>query len=213
MAYGLSAHDARRWTVRGEWEVATLDENFRHAHDTLPDAEWYVGTTGLADTPLWAIVAVPRTSAGFQQGTPTYRRRRRSIDDLSDDQRSRYLGSSQAKAEAEAHNLDVRTWYEVAPDLKSFRGHAPERRQRPGESYDAWIMRLESYRTFEYRVYLNRDSELAFREARERRRTSAKVKAAWRRRQTGQQLSRTGQPGFIQSAFEGVELPDWEEYE
>ncbi len=187
---GLPAAEARRRTVEGNPEVARLDENYRTTAATLDDARWYVGDAGLTDQPdLWAIVAMPRAGSA---ASPRYRRRRRSIDDLSPSQRKRYLGSKQAQEEARAYGMTIENWYEQAPDLKAFRGHAPERRRRPDELEGQWLRRLEDWRPFDYRVYISRDSEM-LRKGRRPSRSSAKTRAAWRRVQRKKAAARQRQ--------------------
>ena len=123
--------------------AAISDENRRQTFDidrddpekARRDAQAYLEDgLGTSAEDLGAIVLVsvsvlPRT-------------RRRSWAELSPNQKKRYAGSRQAKEEARQHGATVEEWYELAPDLKAFRGHA---RGRPpkvvylGQAYVTYI--------------------------------------------------------------------------
>ncbi len=100
----------------------------RKAHRYLEDA---LGTSAedLGAIVLVSVSVLPRT-------------RRRSWAELSPRQKARYAGSRQAKEEARQHGATVEEWYELAPDLKAFRGHAAGRPVKGvfvGQSYVTYI--------------------------------------------------------------------------
>lgn len=188
----LRRRDAERRIVAGTPEAATRDENFRYVFATVEEARGYVDSAGLEELPeAWAIEAVPSRRVQREGRRVQYRVQRPALSHLSKAQQRRYLGSRQAREEAEAHGMTIREWYRRAPDLKAFRGHAPERRRRVGESIEDYAERLGLLAPFEYAVYISRNYEHtgSQSERRRERATSRRVKriAAQRRaRREGQ---------------------------
>ena len=120
------------------------DENFRQSFEFDPggqarafrQAMGYL-EEGLGDSAadLGAIVLV---SVSILPQT----RRRGSLSELSANQQKRYRGSRQAKEEARQHAVSLEEWYQIAPDLLAFRGHAPHRPVKTsyvGVAYNTYI--------------------------------------------------------------------------
>ena len=146
---------ASRRLIAGSPE-AVSDDNFRSQFDTLGQAEGYLHETGLDRTPeLFAIVTVPVRRESARRWSP----RRPGLDSLSVPQANRYRASRVAQAQAQAHGVDIETWYRVAPNLRAFRGHAPELARQEGESEDAYQDRLIIADGVDFAVYIQREYE------------------------------------------------------
>lgn len=148
-----------RRLVAGSAE-AISDSNFRAQFGTIDEAYGYIASAGLLEVPeLWAIVTVPvRRRVGAEE-VARWSPRRESLDDLDEATARRYRRSRVAQAEAAAHGVDLDTWYQVAPDVRAFRGHAPERARRVGESVEDWHDRLIVEDAIDFAVYIAREYE------------------------------------------------------
>ena len=167
----LTPEQAARQVVLGNPAVVK-PENYRYTYTELDQAVGYVADTGLvvggpieqarrgsarATQQIWAIASIRQAvrPGVARRWSP----RRSSLRELEPATRRRYERSRLAQAEAEAHGVDLETWYQVAPDLRSFRGKAPERQRQPGESRDRWLGRLVG-QTSVFAVYISRRSDL-----------------------------------------------------
>lgn len=159
--------EVSRELVAGSADVVAV-ENLRQTFLSLEEAREYVRGAGFdlsADRALYAIV---RTTYAEMPHT-----RRRPMADLAPSTRRRYLASRQAQAEARAHGMTVEAWYERAPDLRAFRGHARGRRPQ-----GAIFPRSENFT-----VYIARDYRPL--SVRKRQRLSARTRRAWKARRQG----------------------------
>lgn len=111
--YGAAAFNDENKRATFDFNPGEQEKAYRDAVRYLEDG---LGSSAedLGGIQLVSVSVLPRT-------------RRRTWEELSPSQAKRYAGSRQAQNEARQHGVSVERWYEIAPDLKSFRGHAPER--------------------------------------------------------------------------------------
>lgn len=213
--YSLSLSTARRRVVAGNAKVATDGDNFRYWFSTTREARDYVRDTGLyVDPGIWAIVRMPLTrlkhgafDIGGRMKNPKPKRGTMAST-LSPSQLKRYRGSRQAKAEAEAHGMSLEQWYRVAPDLKAFRGHAPTRKKREGETNEQYKARIDDGGEVAFAVYIARDSDVAASAPSKREAASAASKRRWqtRKKRDAEALARHERLSLERISLEGPDL-------
>lgn len=97
--------------------------NRRYRHQDLEMVKEYVRSAGFRlrspqAQDIFSIWKVTLTK-------PLPRTKRRNWNDLSPSYQKRLLGSKLMQEEAAQYKLSVPRWYELAPDLRSARGHLP----------------------------------------------------------------------------------------
>ncbi len=111
--YGAAAFTDENKRYTFDFDPGGENKAFRDAVQYLEDG---LGSSApdLGGIQLVSVSILPRT-------------RRGSWKELSAGQRKRYAASRKAQEEARQHAVSIERWYEIAPDLKAFRGHAGQR--------------------------------------------------------------------------------------